>query len=97
MTHCANGFTQALTQFNRDLPRNPHVHLSTPAANEDRRLFAVAPLSAQPEPQSLGHLKDLISQRYGMLDLLDIVLEADRAGRLHPLLHAFGDQRGALP
>jgi TnpA family transposase len=70
--------TQALTQFNRDLPRNPHVHLSTPAANEDRRLFSVAPLVAQPEPQSLGHLKDLIGQRYGMLDLLDIILEADR-------------------
>ena len=70
--------TQALTQFNRTLPRNPHVHLSAPAANEDRRLFAVAPLIAQPEPQSLDRLKDLISQRYGMLDLLDIVLEADR-------------------
>src|SRR5262249_10383615 len=70
--------TQALTQFNRALPRNPHVHLSTPAANEARRLFSVAPLIAQPEPQSLDHLKDLISQRYGMLDLLDIILEADR-------------------
>ena len=70
--------TQALTQFNRDLPRNPHVHLSTPAANEDRRLFAVDRLTAQPEPQSLGRIKDLISQRYGMLDLLDIFVEADR-------------------
>ena len=70
--------TQALAQFNRDLPRNLHVHLSTPAANEDRRLFSVAPLVAQPAPQSLGHLQDLISQRYGMLDLLDIILEADR-------------------
>jgi hypothetical protein len=70
--------TQALTQFNRDLSRNPYVHLSTPAANEDRRLFTVTPLVAQPEPQSLGRLKDLIGQRYGMLDLVDIVLEADR-------------------
>ena len=26
--------TQTLSQFNRDLPRNPHVHLATPAANE---------------------------------------------------------------
>jgi TnpA family transposase len=72
--------TQALTQFNCTLPRNPHVHLSTPAANEDRRLFSVAPLIAQPEPQNLDHLKDLISQRYGMLDLVDIILEADRLG-----------------
>ncbi len=70
--------TQALSQFNRDLPRNPYVHLTTPAANEDRRLFAVDRLKAQPEPQSLGRLKDLISQRYGMVDLLDIFVEADR-------------------
>ena len=70
--------TQALTQFNRDLPRNPHVHLSASAAHEDRRVFSVAPLIAQPEPQNLGRLKDLVSQRYGMLDLLDIILEADR-------------------
>ena len=70
--------TTALTQFNRDLPRNPHVHLSAPAANEDRRLFAVDRLTAQPEPPSFGQLKELINQRYGMLDLLDIFVEADR-------------------
>jgi TnpA family transposase len=70
--------TAALTQFNREFPQNPHVHLSTPAANEDRRLFEVERLTAQPEPQSLGRIKDLIGQRYGMLDLLDIVVEADR-------------------
>ena len=70
--------TQALTQFNHDLPRNPHVHLTTPAANEDRRLFAVDRLTAQPEPHSLGRIKDLINQRYGMVDLLDIFVEADR-------------------
>jgi TnpA family transposase len=70
--------TQALTQFNRDLPQNPHVALSTPAANEDRRLFAVDRLTAQPEPPHLRRLHDLVQQRYGMLDLLDIVVEADR-------------------
>ena len=64
--------TQALTQFNRDLPQNPHVHLATPAANDERRLFAVERLTAQPEPPSLAQLKERISQRYGMLDLLDI-------------------------
>jgi TnpA family transposase len=70
--------TQALTQFNRDLPHNPFVHLTTPAANEDRRLFAVDRLTAQPEPQSLGRIKELVSQRYGMVDLLDIFVEAER-------------------
>ena len=70
--------TTALTQFNRDLPRNPDVHLYTPAASAERRLLAVARLTAQPEPQSLDRIKDRISQRYGMLDLLDIFVAADR-------------------
>jgi Tn3 transposase DDE domain len=72
---------QALTQFNRDLPRNPHVHLSAPAGREERRLFAVARLTAQPAPQSLDRIKDLIGQRYGLLDLLDIFVEGDRLTR----------------
>jgi TnpA family transposase len=70
--------TTALVQFNRDLPRNPSVHLYAPAGHEDRRLFAVARLTAQPEPQSLDRIKALISQRHGLLDLLDIFVEADR-------------------
>jgi TnpA family transposase len=70
--------TAALTQFNRELPRNPHVHLTTPAANEDRRLFAVERLTAQPEPPMLRRLHHLVQQRHGILDLLDIFVEADR-------------------
>src|SRR5262249_18636664 len=49
-----------------------------PAANEDRRLFAVDRLTAQPEPPNLSRLQRLIQQRHGMLDLLDIFVEADR-------------------
>jgi TnpA family transposase len=70
--------TATLTQFNRDLPRNPHVTLSTPAANEDRRLFAVERLTAQPEPSNVDRIKGLIQRRYGMLNLLDLFAEADR-------------------
>jgi len=70
--------TTALTQFNRELPRNPHVHLTTPAANDDRRLFAVERLTAQPEPPTLRRLHHLVQQRHGTLDLLDIFVEADR-------------------
>jgi hypothetical protein len=54
------------------------VHLSAPAAHEERRLFAVARLTAQPAPQSLDQIKDLIGQCYGLLDLLDTVVQADR-------------------
>src|SRR5262249_41629609 len=70
--------TQALVHFNRDLPQTPHVHLVKPAANDERRLFAVERLTAQPAPSSLTQLKQRISQRYGMLDLLDVFVEAER-------------------
>jgi TnpA family transposase len=70
--------TTALTQFNHDLPCNPSVHLYAPSAHTDRRLFAVTRLMPQPEPQSLDRIKDLIHQRYGLLDLLDMFVEADR-------------------
>src|SRR6266705_2009037 len=81
--------TQALVQFNRDLPQNPHVHLAKPAANDDLRLFAVERLTAQPEPPSLAQLKQRISQRYGMLDLLDVFVEADRlVGFTHSFTHS---------
>jgi hypothetical protein len=53
------------------------VHLSAPAAHEERWLFAVARLTAQPAPQSLDRIKDFIGQCYGLLDLLDIVVQAD--------------------
>jgi hypothetical protein len=49
--------TATLTQLNGDLPRNSHVTLSTPAANEDRRLFAVERLTAQPEPPNVDRIK----------------------------------------
>jgi TnpA family transposase len=70
--------TATLTQLNRDLPRNPHVTLSTPAANEDRRFFAVERLTAQPEPPNVDRIKGLVQHRYGILNLLDLVAEADR-------------------
>jgi hypothetical protein len=39
----------------------------------------------QPEPQSLGLIKEKIGGRYGMLDLLDVFVEADRLA-CHPLI-----------
>lgn len=68
----------ALTKFNQNLPRNPQVRISHPKGKDERGLFADARLQAQPEPQSIGIIKEAISQRYGMLDLLDVFVEADR-------------------
>ncbi len=67
-----------LTKFNQNLPRNQHVRISHPQGKDERGLFAVARLEAQAEPQSIGLIKDAISERYGMLDLLDVFVEADR-------------------
>lgn len=67
-----------LTTFNRSLPDNPHVKIVFPGKTKERGVFSVAKLKAQPEPQSLGLIKEAIQQRYGMLDLLDVFVEADR-------------------
>lgn len=68
----------SLTTFNRALPRNPHVRIYYPKSNTERGLFAVSRLEAQTEPQSIGLIKAAINQRCGMLDLLDVFVEADR-------------------
>jgi len=70
--------TAALEEFNRTLPDNPHVKIYFPGGGEDRGLFRVEKLKPQPEPKNLGLLKEAIGERYGMLDLLDVFVEADR-------------------
>ena len=68
----------ALTNFNRVLPELNHLRIFRPRQNDDRGLWALAKLEPQPEPQSLGVIKEKIGSRYGMLDLLDVFVEADR-------------------
>lgn len=68
----------ALMEFNRVLPHLNHVRVFRPNQHEERGLWALAKLEAQPEPQSLGLIKEKIGTRYGMLDLLDVFVEADR-------------------
>lgn len=72
---------KALTDFDRVLPGNPYVCIQHPKGNPERGLFKLTKLDPQPEPQSLGIIKDAIGKRYGMLDLLDVFLEADRLVR----------------
>jgi len=70
--------TRAVEQFNRVLPSLDHLRIFRPNKKEDRGLWALAKLEAQPEPQSLGLIKEQINNRYGVLDLLDVFVEADR-------------------
>src|SRR5262249_48694148 len=70
--------TTALEEFNRVLPGLQHLRIFHPNKKEERGLWALAKLEPQPEPQSLGLIKERISSRYGILDLLDVFVEADR-------------------
>src|SRR5579863_920896 len=45
---------------------------------EGHGLWALAKLEPQSEPQSLGLIKKTIGLHYGILDLLDVFVEADR-------------------
>src|SRR4051795_8456231 len=63
----------ALEQFNRVIPALPHLRIFRPNKKEDRGLWALAKLEPQPEPESLGLIKSEINDRYGMLDLLDVL------------------------
>jgi hypothetical protein len=70
--------TTALAQFNHVLPHLSHLRIIRPKHKPERGLWALAKLEPQPEPHSLGLIKEAISQRYGILDLLDVFVEADR-------------------
>jgi Tn3 transposase DDE domain/Domain of unknown function (DUF4158) len=71
--------TAALRDFNGILPGQSHVRICYPnKKNRERGLFSVAKLRPQKEPKSLDLIKDGIGQNYGMLELLDIFVEADR-------------------
>ena len=70
--------TAALTRFNQALPRLSHLRIFHPHQQPERGLWALAKLEALPEPQGLGRIKDAISRCYGMLDLLEVFVEADR-------------------
>jgi hypothetical protein len=70
--------TTALAQFNQALPHLSHLRIIRPKHTPEHGLWALAKLEPQPEPHSLNLIKDAISHRYGILDLLDVFVEADR-------------------
>jgi TnpA family transposase len=70
--------TEALVRFNQALPRLSHLRTFHPQMQPERGLWALGKLEAQPEPQGLGRIKEAIGRWYGMLDLLEVFVEADR-------------------
>ena len=68
----------ALTKFNRVLPKSDQVSIYFPGRGSERGLFQIGKLLAQPEPENISYLKHEIRKEYGMLDLLDLFVEADK-------------------
>ena len=68
----------ALAQFNRVLPQLRHLRIFHPKKHEERGLWVLAKLEPQPEPRSLGLIKEAIDKRYGILDLLDVFFDSHR-------------------
>ena len=70
--------TDALRKFNRVLPNSEQVSIYFPSRGRERGLFQIRKLPAQPEPDNISYLKNEIRKEYGMLDLLDLFVEADK-------------------
>jgi hypothetical protein len=64
--------TTALAQFNHALPHPDHLRIIRLKNKPEPGLWALAKLEPQAEPHSLGLIKAAISQRYGILDSLDV-------------------------
>jgi TnpA family transposase len=62
-----------LTKLNQGLPQNPHVEIIAGRKNA----IKLSPLEAQDEPLNLSHLKHEISERWSLVELLDMLKEAD--------------------
>jgi TnpA family transposase len=83
----------ALEAFNRFLGgRNPDVTITYPGGGE-RGLFKVPKLDKQPERPIIQEAKAGVQRVWGMLDLLDILLEADRRVRFTRFFHTSGQRQ----
>lgn len=67
----------ALHNFNLNMPRNQSVKIYLPNETSEKGLFSLQRLEAQDEPNNIEHLKQIIGREYGILDLLDVFVEAD--------------------
>jgi TnpA family transposase len=69
--------TEALEDFERFQGDKPDVTIFHPGGGK-RGVFKVPKLDKNPEPPIMHDIKTEVQKRWGMLDLLDILVEADR-------------------
>jgi TnpA family transposase len=81
--------TSALETFNRDLPGNQNVRISHPGGGE-KGLFHVPKVKKHPERPLIQEVKGRVLSRWGILDLLDMLLESDRQVNFTRFFHTSG-------
>ena len=73
ITELQTEMRQALTKFDKDLPKNPKVKLNKKGGG----WITLTPLDAQPNPPNLIALKAELTAKWPMTSLLDMIKEAD--------------------
>jgi TnpA family transposase len=73
-----NRMMESLAKFNQTLPGNSSVKIVGRRQNEGRGRFSLSKLEAQEEPENLAKIKQSIKDKYGMIELLDVLVEAER-------------------
>lgn len=71
--HLKTELTAALETLNTELPQNRSVRIQ----ERNNGWIALSPLDAQPESSNLAQIKQEVSQRWAMTNLLDMLKEAD--------------------
>ena len=68
---------EALHNFNLNIPQNQTVKIYAPNETSYKGLFSLSRMDAQDEPQNIEEMKHIIGRDFGILDLLDVFVEAD--------------------
>lgn len=78
-----------LEAFNSSLPKNPIVRISHPGGRE-RGFFNISKVEKRPDRPIIQEVKNRVLSHWGILDLLDILLEADRQVNFSRFFHTSG-------
>jgi TnpA family transposase len=88
--------TTALESFHRYFEGTPDVLIARPGGGK-RGYFKVPKLERKPERPVLNDIKEAVLQRFGMLELLDILVEADRHVNFSRFFHTSGHHQVLSP
>jgi len=82
----------ALKRFDEFLAQPQDVSIRRPGGGK-RAVFHVPPIPPRPEPPLIQEIKKLVVKKWGILDLLDILIEADRRVNFAQFFHTSGQRQ----